>query len=372
MHILLTGNTTFKLANFRQGLIKKLIEDGHCVTVLSPPDDYVPEVQAMGCHHVPLPMDRNGTSPIAETLLFLKIVQCLRTIRPNAVFSYTIKNNIYGGIACRILGIPFVPNVTGLGPAFNKRGLLNATVRLLYTVAFKRAQAVFFQNDNDLALFTDTGLCSADAARLLPGSGVDLDKFAARPLPDAPDGSICFLLVSRMLWDKGVGQFIEAARELRRRCPGTHFQLLGPFDLDSRNGIAPAQIDAWAAEGIVEYMGGVRDVRPFVESAHCVVLPSYYREGTPRALMEACAVGRPIITTDMPGCRDVVAHGVNGIRIAPLDVAALTSACMMIVKASPEQRAQMGRASRQTAEERFDERIVINAYARILSELKSR
>jgi glycosyltransferase involved in cell wall biosynthesis len=371
MHILLTGNTTFKLVNFRQGLIRELLCNGHRVTVLSPPDDYVPEIQAMGCDYVALPMDRNGTSVIAEASLLLEMVRCLRKIRPNAVFSYTIKNNIYGGLACRILGIPFVPNVTGLGPAFNKRGLLNATVRLLYTAAFKRAQAVFFQNDNDLALFTDTGLCPTDIAHLLPGSGVDLNQFAARPLPEAPDSSICFLLISRMLWDKGVGQFVEAAREVRRRHPRAHFQLLGPLDPDSRSGIARAQIDAWAADGAVEYLGSVRDVRPFLEAAHCVVLPSYYREGTPRALLEACAMGRPIITTDIPGCRDVVVDGVNGLRIAPSDVAALTSACTLMVEASPDQRAEMGRASRQIAEDRFDEEIVIDAYFQILHALRT-
>jgi glycosyltransferase involved in cell wall biosynthesis len=353
-------------------LIKELLCKGHRVTVLSPPDGYVNEVQALGCQHVALSMDRNGASVIAETSLFLKILQCLRIMRPDAVFSYTIKNNIYSGLACRILGIPFVPNVTGLGPAFKKRGLLYAIVRLLYTAAFKKAQVVFFQNDNDLALFTDTRLCPTDIARLLPGSGVDLDQFAARPLPQAPYGSICFLLVSRMLWDKGVGQLIEAAREIRRRYPRAHFQLLGPLDPESRSGIPRAQIDAWTAEGVVEYLGGVRDVRPFVEAAHCVVLPSYYLEGTPRALIEACAMGRPIITTDMPGCRDVVAHGVNGLRIPPLDVAALTLACTRMVEASPEQRAEMGRASRRIAEERFDERIVINAYVRILKALQAR
>ena len=372
LHILLTGNTTFKLVNFRQGLIRELISRGHCVTVLSPPDDYVPEVKALGCNHVALTIERNGTSAIAEAALLLEMLGKLHVIRPHAVFSYTIKNNIYGGLVCRMLGIPFVPNVTGLGHAFNKRGLLNATVRFLYMAAFKRAQTVFFQNDNDFALFTDAGLCPATIAHLLPGSGVDLNRFAASSLPDPPDGSICFLMVSRMLWDKGVGEFVEAARAVRQRHPKTRFQLLGPLDPGSRSGISRAQIDTWVAEGVVDYLGSVRDVRSSIEAAHCVVLPSYYREGTPRALIEACAMGRPIITTDMPGCRDVVVQGVNGIRIAPLDVAALTSACMMIVEASPEQRAQMGRASRQIAEDRFDERIVINAYVRILSELKVR
>ena len=369
LHILLTGNTTFKLANFRKGLIRELLRNGHRVTVLSPPDEYVPEIQAMGCDYVALPMDRNGTSVIAETKLLFQIAKQLRRMRPDLVFSYTIKNNIYSGLACRILGIPFIPNVTGLGPAFNKRGMLNAITRLLYTAAFKRARSVFFQNSDDLSLFVGAGLCPRSIACLLPGSGVDLDQFAACSLPTGSERAIIFLLVSRMLWDKGVGQFVDAARAVRLQYPEARFQLLGPLDPDSRSGIARDQIDAWVAEGVVEYMGSARDVRPLIEAAHCVVLPSYYREGTPRALLEACAMGRPIITTDMPGCRDVVAHGVNGLLIPPSEVAALSSACSMMVETLPLHRAEMGRAGRRIAEELFDERIVIDAYLRSVNEL---
>ena len=368
MHILLTGNTTFKLVNFRKGLLRKLLRNGHRVTVLSPPDDYVPELEALGCEHVALTMSRNGTSVISETYLLLQIVRQLRRIRPHAVFSYTIKNNIYSGLACRILGIPFVPNVTGLGPAFNRRGLLNSIVRFLYMVSFKRAQVVYFQNENDLKLFIEAGLCPRTIAKLLPGSGVDLDYFAARTPSKASDKTFRFLLVSRMLWDKGVGQFVEAARALKQIHPRAHFQLLGPLDPGSRSGIAPEQIDAWVLEGVVEYLGNAHDVRPYIEAAHCIVLPSYYREGTPRALLEACAIGRPIITTDMPGCRDVVVNEVNGLLIAPSDVTALTVACTRIAKASLDQQTSMGRASRQIAEERFDERIVIDAYLSVLND----
>jgi len=304
LRILLTGNTTFKLANFRQGLIRELLRNRHRVSVLAPPDDHVPAVRAMGCDYVPLTMDRNGTSVIAEASLMLTMLHRLHKIRPHVVFSYTIKNNIYSGIACRILGIPFVANVTGLGPAFARRGLLNSIVRHLYRVAFSKALAVFFQNDYDLGLFTEAGLCDKAAARLLPGSGVDLDHFAARPMPDSVDGAVRFLLVARMLWDKGVEQFVNAARAVRTQYPQAQFQLLGPLDLDSRSGISRAQIDAWVAEGVVEYLGSTHDVRPFIDAAHCVVLPSFYREGTPRALLEACAMSRPVITTNMPGCRD--------------------------------------------------------------------
>lgn len=366
MHILLTGNTTFKLINFRQGLIKEMLAKGHRVTVLSPPDEYVPDVKALGCDHVALKMDRNGMSIIAEIALLLRVIWKFQIIRPHTVFSYTIKNNIYSGLACRMLGIPFVPNVTGLGPAFNKRGMLNIIVRLLYKSAFKRARLVFFQNDNDLALFTHAGLCKSHIAKLLPGSGVDLNKFAAHPLPKAQDGSVCFLLVARMLWDKGVGEFAEAARIVKQHYPKTQFKLLGPLDPGSQSGIAKKNIDAWVAEGAVDYLGSTRDVSPFLEAAHCVVLPSYYHEGTPRALLEACAVGRPIITTDMPGCRDVVKHGINGFLVSKKNTTALARALIKIAECTPARLSQMGFESRLIAEQRFNEQYVINEYINIL------
>lgn len=368
MHVLLTGNTTFKLANFREGLIRRLIADGHRVTVVAPPDEYVEKVWALGCDFIPLHMDRNGTSPLAEARLLLSIFNVLHRARPDIVFSYTIKNNIYAGIACRSLGIPFVPNVTGLGPTFNATGMLNLTVRALYRVAFRKAHAVFFQNSSDLELFTGSRLVSKDRVRLLPGSGVDLNRFAASPLPESEKG-IRFLLVARLLWDKGVGVYADAARTVRETFPQARFQLLGPLDPDSKSGISGAQLDEWISEGVVDYLGSTQDVVPFLQAAHCVVLPSYYREGTPRSLLEAGAMGRPIITTDMPGCRDVVVEHDSGFLVAPRDVDQLAAAFEVFLSLDPEAQAAMGAASRLHIEQTYDEEIVISAYLGILNEL---
>lgn len=318
MHVLLTGNTTFKLANFREGLIRRLVAEGHRVTVVAPPDEYVEKIRALGCDFMPVKMDRNGTSPLAEARLLFSIFTIIRRAHPDVVFGYTIKNNIYGGIACRGLGIPFVPNVTGLGPTFNATGILNHTVRALYRVGFSKAQLVFFQNSTDLEVFTGSGLVSKDRVRMLPGSGVDLNRFTAAPLRESGN-SIRFLLVARLLWDKGVGVYADAARKVREAFPQARFQLLGPLDPDSRSGISQVQLDDWIAEGVIDYLGSTQDVLPFLQEAHCVVLPSYYREGTPRSLLEAGAVGRPIITTDMPGCRNVVVEPESGFLVAPRD-----------------------------------------------------
>lgn len=368
MHVLLTGNTTFKLANFREGLICRLISDGHRVTVVAPPDEYVEKIRAFGCDFVPLQMDRNGTSPISEARLLFSIFKVIRRAGPDVVFSYTIKNNIYSGIACRGLGIPFVPNVTGLGPMFNATGLLNLTVRALYRVAFGKARAVFFQNSSDLELFTGSRLVSMDRVRLLPGSGVDLNRFAATPLPESGE-VIRFLLVARLLWDKGVGIYTDAARKVRETFPQARFQLLGPLDPDSKSGVSAADLEKWIAEGVVDYLGSTQDVVPFLQAAHCIVLPSYYREGTPRSLLEAGAVGRPIITTNMPGCRDVVVEHESGFLVAPRDADQLAAAFDAFLSLGPEAQAAMGAASHLHIEQTYDEGIVIGAYLGILEEL---
>jgi glycosyltransferase involved in cell wall biosynthesis len=277
------------------------------------------------------------------------------------VLGFTIKNNIYGGIACRGLGIPFLPNVTGLGPAFDTTSILNCMVRALYRVAFGKARTVFFQNSSDLRLFTGSRLVSEDRVRLLPGSGIDLNRFSAAPLPQSGEG-IRFLMVARLLWDKGVGVYVEAARKVLKTVPQARFQLLGPLDPDSKSGISGAQLGEWISEGIVDYLGSTQDVLPFLQAADCLVLPSYYREGTPRSLLEAGAVGRPIITTDMPGCRDVVVEQESGFLVAPRDADELAAACVAFLELDPKAQAAMGAASRRHIAEHYNEEIVIDAY----------
>lgn len=359
MHVLLTGNTTFKLANFREGLIRRLVVEGHQVTVVAPPDEYVEKIRSLGCKFIPIKMDRNGTSPLAEARLLLSIFDVIRRLRPDVMFAYTIKNNIYGGIACRVLGVPFAPNVTGLGPAFDTTGLLNRTVRILYRFAFSKAMQVFFQNSSDLAIFS--GIVPQDRVCLLPGSGVDLIRFAASPHPDSEEG-IRFLLVARLIWEKGIGVYVDAARKVRETFPQARFQLLGPLDPDSKSGVSKAQVDEWVSEGVLEYLGSTQDVMPYLQAAHCVVLPSYYREGTPRSLLEAGAMARPIITTNSVGCRDTVEDGVSGFLCAPRSPESLAEKMMAFCEMSPVARHAMGRAGRAHIELKFDETIVLDKY----------
>lgn len=365
MRIVLTGNTCFKLANFREGLIYALLARGCEVLILAPADGYQEKLEAMGCIVHDLPMDRNGISPFAEAALLWRIFTFLKRERPSMVFGYTIKNNIYAGMACRWLGISFVPNVTGLGPAFNGRGVLNQIVLTLYRLAFARAKAVFFQNPEDRATFLSAKLVEAERTQLLPGSGVDLERFTVQPMP-SEEGGVTFLLVARLLWDKGVGLFADAARILRKSNPKVRFQLLGPPDPASRSGIPIEQIEDWVREGVIEYLGQTQDVRPALAAAHCVVLPSWYREGTPRVLLEAAAAGRPVITTDMPGCRDTIKEGQTGFICAPQDPDSLVDAMQRFIALSQSERTAMSLATRMRAQNAFDERFIIDAYLSLL------
>jgi len=364
MRIVLTGNTSFKIANFRAGLISALHEDGHELIVVSPPDDYTEILQQMGCTTIALRMDRNGTNPLSEAMLMTAIYRQLAQLRPDYVFGYTIKNNIYAGMACRRLGIPFAPNVTGLGPAFNRRGLLNKVVRRLYLSAFRDAQMVFFQNKEDRQTFLEVGLVAPEFTRLLPGSGVDLERFKEMPLPSSPP--VRFLLIARMLRDKGVCQFADAAAQVRAEHPEAEFQLLGPLDHAAKSRIEMAEIDAWQSAGVLSYLGATTDVRPYIERADCVVLPSYYREGTPRSLLEAAAMGRPLITTNMPGCQDTLLDGVSGYLVRPQDSEDLAGAFKRFLALSPGDRQGMGKAGRALMEAQFSECIVIEAYRELL------
>jgi glycosyltransferase involved in cell wall biosynthesis len=367
MRVVLTANTCFKVANFRASLINALLARDCEVIVLAPIDGYVETLKAMGCRVEGLEMDRNGTSPAREMALLRQIWYFLRREKPDIVFSFTIKNNIYAGICCRWLRIPFIPNVTGLGPAFNGSGWLNRGVVALYRLAFAQARTVFFQNLNDRATFLKAGLVTSKQTQILPGSGVDLARFTPQFAPYDPQKTT-FLLVSRLLWDKGVGIFVEAARALRINHPDLRFQILGPPDPDSRSGIEIDQIKAWQDEGTIEYLGQTNDVRPALAAADCLVLPTWYREGTPRTLLEAAAMGIPVITTDTPGCRDVVEAGVTGFLCAPRDRNSLVTAMLSFRNLNDESRAAMRQSSRRRAETFFSEEIVITAYLQQLEE----
>ena len=304
MKILITANSAWYISNFRSNLITKLITDGHEVSILAPHDESVEDLLKLGCQYKDLKMDKKGTSPLRDFFLVVRFYFFFRELRPDCVLSYTVKNNIYGSLAASILKIPILPNVSGLGTAFAEGGWLNNVVTHLSKLAFSKLPKVIFQNEEDKKLFIKKKILNESQTLRVLGSGVDLDHFSHSPLPG--EEQVAFLLLARMIWHKGVGQFVGATQLLIQEGYEINSRLLGFVDVENKNAISREQIIKWQNDGIIHYAGSTKDVRPYIEAADCVVLPSYYREGVPRSLLEAAAMGRPIITSDSVGCRDTV------------------------------------------------------------------
>lgn len=364
--IVISINTAWNIYNFRSGLVKALIDHGYEVIAVAPHDEYVERLTKLGCKHVALPMDSNGTNPARDLLLLARYFLLLRSIRPVAYLGYTIKPNTYGSIAAKALDIPVINNIAGLGAAFIRDDYLTKLVRSLYRLALKRSHRVFFQNAEDQELFLRSGLAEKSVSSLLPGSGIDVAKYPAGTVPPLEGRPFRFLLIGRLLRDKGVQEFAEAAALLRQKGIQAEFQLLGPIDPANANSIDAEKLRAWEEAGQVSYLGRTDDVRPYIAQADCVVLPSY-REGVPRSLLEAAAMARPIIATDVVGCRDAVEHELNGYLCKERDGADLAAKMAQMMALAPEQRAAMGAAGRDKVETEFDEQIVIQKYLSALA-----
>lgn len=366
--IMISVNTAWNLYNFRVGLIKALVNHGYQVVAAVPGDEYAHRLGDLGCRFIDLPMDSNGTHPGRDLSLLMRYFRVLRSERPFAYLGYTVKPNVYGSLAAHMLRIPVINNIAGLGTTFINSGFLTRIVRMLYRIALSRSRLIFFQNADDQAFFINTGLVRAGSTDRLPGSGMDLARF--QPVPPLPlqDRPFVFLLVSRMLRDKGVEEYVEAARRVQRQVSPVQFQLLGFVDAANSNSISLERIRGWEREGVARYLGRTDDVRPYLANADCVVLPSY-REGTPRSLLEAAAMARPIITTDAVGCRDVVDDHVNGLLCRVRDAGDLSEKMMQMVRLSPEQRLEMGMAGRRKVETEFDEKVVIQKYLDMIGDI---
>ncbi|MGA2478424.1 MAG: glycosyltransferase family 4 protein, partial [Spirochaetia bacterium] len=312
-----------------------------------------------------LALSAKGTNPFRELRSVRAFKAAYRRLRPSIALHYTIKPNIYGSLAARSLRIPVINNVSGLGTMFSG-GPWETLARLLYRFSFSRAQKVFFQNTDDRGLFLKASLVDPLRTELLPGSGVDTEHFAPRTKGDGP---FTFLLAARLLIDKGVEDFISAARILRNGGDEPRFILLGRHDATDPHCVDAALLDEAVRDGIVEIPGHTDDVRHYIAEADCVVLPSYYREGVPRSLLEAASMGKPLIAADSVGTREPVQDGVNGFLCRPRDPADLADKMRTVMEAGPERRASMGEASRCIAQERFDERVVLAAYLKAIDHI---
>ena len=354
--LLLIAGFAASVSTFRGPLIRTLRGSGAEVVVGAPGVEELPqlreELAAIGVALHDIPLQRAGTNPVADLGLLLSLYRLMRTVRPTITLPYTIKPVIYGSIAAWLARVPRrYALVTGLGYAFTgaRQGLVTRLVSMLYRFALRRTHKVFFQNPDDERLFRQLGLLPASIPSVVVnGSGVDVAQFPVQPLPA---GAPVFLMIARLLGDKGVREYADAARRVKSRHPEVRFQVVGWID-SNPDAIAQAELDAWVADGTLEFLGKLDDVRPAIAASTVYVLPSY-REGTPRTVLEAMAMGRPIITTDAPGCRETVIDGDNGFLVPVQSVDALVEAMLKFIE-DPALAPRMGRRSRQIAEDKYD------------------
>ena len=358
--ILILGNSRLVVFGFRGELIQALVKQGYNVVVSFPNGPFgqgEEESKKYGCKFVETKIDRRGKNPLKDLLLLKKYISLIREYSPYAVLAFTVKCDIYGGIACRINDTTFIPNITGLGKALAEGGFVATITKFLYTIAVRKAKCVFFQNESDKKYFDDN--IKYRSGIVLPGSGVNLNKFKVLPYPQ--DNKIVFTYIARVMKAKGIEEFITAAKYFKQHSKKIEFHVCGYCEEDYK-GIMK-QLDD---DGIIKYHGMVKDVIPYEKQSNCIVLPSFHPEGISNVLLEAAASGRPIITTDHPGCRETVTDKKTGFLVKPHDSQDLIKVMEIFVGLTKKEQEIMGVAGRKKMEKEFDREIVVNAYLRSL------
>lgn len=360
--ILILGNSHLVVFGFRGELIERLVADGHDVVVCFPNGPFgegEESAKQYGCRFIENKIDRRGTKPLREVTLLKNYYTLIKKEQPDVVLAYTVKPDVYGGIVCRLLGIPFIPNITGLGKALDEGGVVQKITIELYKRAVAKAECVFFQNDSDKAFF-DTNKIRYKKGIILPGSGVNLEKFKPLPYPNESE-PIRFIYIARVMKAKGIEQYFEAAQLIKKQYPNAEFHICGYCEEDYKD-----ILEQKNASGEVIYHGLVNDVTAFVKDCHCIVLPSFHPEGISNVLLEGAACARPLITTDHPGCRETVEDGVTGFIVRQRDSNDLASKMKYFIELPHEKKAEMGIAGRRKIEKEFDRNIVVENYMKII------
>lgn len=363
--VLIAVNSAWNVANFRAGLVRALVADGHEVIAAVVDDGALARVEALGARTIVFPMASHGVSILGDLALLVRFWRLFRRERPDVYLGWTIKPNIFGSFAAALAGIPAINNISGLGTAFLRANWLRFVAKRLYRLGLRKSATVFFQNEDDRALFIAAGLVRREQAALLAGSGIDPAHFYPRPKPGGEDGAFRFLLIGRLLRDKGICEYAAAAEMLHAAYPHARFQILGAYDAHNPAAIDRMLLDRWVAAGWIDYLGHAEDVRPYIAAADCIVLPSY-REGTPRVLLEAAAMARPLVATDVPGCRDVVTDGRSGLLCRAQDADDLADTMRRMLAMRPEARAGLAVAAQADVITRYSETSVIQAYRHAL------
>ncbi|EPA8654109.1 glycosyltransferase family 4 protein [Photobacterium damselae] len=361
IHIVVSANTSWYLYNFRKNTILSLLNNGYTVTTISPKDQYSKKLENLGINVIEIFIDQGGTNPVNDLKTFKKFNDIYSSGNYDIVLNFTPKNNIYSTLAAKRNGIKVINNIAGLGVLFINESITSKIARLLYKISQRKVDKIFFQNEDDKHLFLQHGLAKEAITDRLPGSGADLSRFELTPTSD--DGVVRFLLIARMLYDKGIGHYVEAARELKAKYNDkVEFNLLGFLAVENPSAVSKEDMQGWVDEGIVNYLGVSDEVEKEIAKADCMVLPSYYREGVPKSLLEAGAMGKPIVTTDNVGCRETVDDGINGYLCDVRSTSSLIECLDKMINHTHQERIEMGLRSREKIEREFDEKIVINKY----------
>lgn len=371
MHVVIISRCARTLFNFRRSLMEELVNRNAVVTAMGAGGDgFGGKVESCKVRFHALPLSTRSIDPIADIRLLVGLIRTLRRSRPTVVHCFTVKPAVFGTLAAAIAGVPVrVVTITGLGHAFGSApAFIRIGVTALYRLSLRYAHKVFFQNCEDRDYFLRLGLVDSTRVGVVPGSGVDLDRFMPEPLPSAQSGSLLrFTMIARLIREKGVWEYLEAAAMVRRRHPTAHFTLVGGTDPRNPTSLSESDVRRLERSNDLQWVGEVDDVRPHLRAADVVVLPSY-REGLPRSLLEAAAAGRAVIATDTVGCRDAVIDGVTGYLVPPRDSSALAEAMCKLI-ARPSLVSEMGRRARERAEQLFSETIVINRTLEAYSDL---
>ncbi|WP_336765781.1 glycosyltransferase family 4 protein [Paenibacillus sp. USHLN196] len=360
--ILILANSDIGLYKFRKELVEKLVMENE-VYVSLPYGDFTTKLEEIGCKLINTAISRRGTNPITDLKLLTNYIKIIRNIKPDVVLTYTIKPNVYGGLACRINDIPFLANITGLGSALENRGLLQKVTLFLYRASLKKASCVFFQNKENKEFLLKN--ISISNYRLLPGSGVNIEDYSLLEYP--PQDNINFLFIARIMKEKGIDQYLEAAEYIKGKYPNTTFHILGPCE-DAYEG----ELEMMQEKGIIQYHGMQSDVKKFQRLSHCTIHPTYYPEGMSNVLLESAASGRPIITTNRSGCREIVDDGINGYIVKQKNGKDLIEKVEKFLNLDYEAKRKMGLQGRGKVERDFNRQNVVDAYSKEIKKITNK
>ena len=367
--VIIIYNAAHHVLLFKKELIETIKKNGFQIIVLASKDDYVEKLKVIVDEFHEIKLDSSGINPFKDSYLIYQLYTLIKKIKPYAIFNFTIKPVIYGTLAAKLAkGIPVVNTITGLGTAFLSEGLANKVAKFLYKYTFNNSHLIFFQNPDDQKFFKEINIIKKNNTQLIPGSGVDLEKF--KPVIKTKSDNIKILFIGRIIADKGIYELIEAASIIKKEYSTITFTLLGMVGVKNRTSITKNEVDDWVDNGLIEYIPFKDDVRNFISDSGLIVLPSY-REGTPKTLLEAASMGRPIIATDVPGCREVVIHEKNGFLCQVKNPESLGNGIKRFIELDYQSKLEMGLKSRELAELKFDINNVNNYYIQSLKNIKN-